>query len=321
MLEVPQSPVRLLAAERAAPDPAAPRYELDVVVASLRSSREITHNIRHGGRVRQPPSLEVLAEIVDDLTSALFPSHRGSADAGPAGFDTFVRGTLNRALGLLEEQVRRSLGFTRADDRSDGERERDALSIVRAFAASLPVVRGALVTDLRAAYDGDPAATSLPEILLGYPGMAAVICHRLAHVLHGLGAPLPARLISAVARSKTGVDIHPAASIGPSFFIDRGTGLVIGETAVVGARVRLYQGVTLGAWDVRPGATAVAIAGEQRHPTVEDDVTVHAGATVLGRVTIGRGSTICGNVWLTDSVPPGSRIEQASARQVGTGDR
>ena len=316
MLEVPQPPFRLLAMERDAPDPSAPRYELDVVVASLRSSREITHNIRHGGRVRQPPSLEVLTEIVDDLTSALFPSHRGSGDAGPAGFDTFVRGTLNRALGLLEEQVRRSLGFTRADDRSDGERERDALSITRAFAASLPVVRCALVADLRAAYDGDPAATSLPEVLLGYPGMAAVIGHRLAHVLHGLGAPLPARLISAAARSRTGVDIHPAASIGPSFFIDRGTGLVI-----VGARVRLYQGVTLGAWDVRPGATASAIAGEQRHPTVEDDVTIHAGATVLGRVTIGRGSTICGNVWLTDSVPPGSRIEQARARPVGTGDR
>ena len=147
-----------------------------------------------------------------------------------------------------------------------------------------------------------------------YPGITAVIHHRLAHPLYNLGAPLVARIISEIAHSATGIDIHPGASIGDSFFIDHGTGVVIGETAVIGRRVRLYQAVTLGAKRFEKTETGMLVKGNARHPIVEDDVVVYAGATILGRITIGRGSTIGGNVWLTHSVPPGSHISQAQTR-------
>jgi len=171
-----------------------------------------------------------------------------------------------------------------------------------------------LDTDIRAAYEGDPAASSLDEVLVCYPGITAIIHHRLAHELHRLGTPLIARIIAEIAHSATGIDIHPGADIGGSFFIDHGTGVVIGETAVIGQRVRLYQAVTLGAKRFPANENGSLVKGNARHPIVEDDVVIYAGATILGRVTIGRGSIIGGNVWLTRSVPPGSNISQAQVR-------
>jgi len=182
------------------------------------------------------------------------------------------------------------------------------------FAAVLPTIRGLLVNDLRAAYVGDPAAQGFPEIILGYPGMTAILHYRLAHALHERGAPLLARLISEIAHSKTGIDIHPGAEIGGSFFIDHGTGVVIGATAIIGERVRLYQAVTLGAKRFPVGENGALVKGNARHPIIEDDVVIYAGATILGRVTIGRGSTIGGNVWITRDVPPNSSVSQALAR-------
>ncbi len=170
------------------------------------------------------------------------------------------------------------------------------------------------MADLQAAYEGDPAATTVTEILLGYPGMVAVIHYRLARALYLLGATLIARLISNIAHSRTGIDIHPGAEIGASFFIDHGTGVVIGETAIIGDRVRLYQAVTLGAKRFPAARDGILVKGIARHPIVEDDVVIYAGATILGRITIGRGSTIGGNVWLTQSVPPESNITQAQTR-------
>jgi serine O-acetyltransferase len=193
--------------------------------------------------------------------------------------------------------------------------------IVREFAAGLPAIRGLLVSDLRAAYVGDPAATGYPEILLVYPGMMAVIHYRLAHALHRLGARFLARYISEIAHSQTGIDIHPGAEISGSFFIDHGTGVVIGETAVIGERVRLYQAVTLGARSFPTDEKGALIKGRLRHPIVEDDVVIYAGATILGRITIGRGSTIGGSVWLTQSVPPNSQITQAQLRSDERYDR
>ena len=189
-------------------------------------------------------------------------------------------------------------------------RER-AAAITAEFARRLPDVRADVVSDLQAAYQGDPAATSVSEILLCYPGIQAVICHRLAHRLYGLGAQFLARLLSDIAHARTGIDIHPGARIGRSFFIDHGTGVVIGQTAVIGERVRLYQQVTLGAKRFEVDDDGSLVKGLDRHPVVEDDVVVYAGATVLGRVTIGRGSVIGGNVWLTHSVPPNSQVHQA----------
>jgi serine O-acetyltransferase len=175
-------------------------------------------------------------------------------------------------------------------------------------------VRALLETDLEAAWRGDPAAGSVDEVLVCYPGIMAMICHRLAHELHRLGVPLIGRIIAEIAHSATGIDIHPGASIGGSFFIDHGTGVVIGETTVIGERVRLYQAVTLGAKRFPVDADGTLQKGHTRHPVVEDDVVIYAGATILGRITIGKGTVIGGNVWLTRSVPPYSQISQAQVR-------
>jgi serine O-acetyltransferase len=175
-----------------------------------------------------------------------------------------------------------------------------------------------LDSDIQAAYEGDPAARSPDEVLVCYPGIAASIHHRVAHVLYRLGAPLVARIISEIAHSSTGIDIHPGAQIADSFFIDHGTGVVIGETAVIGRRVRVYQAVTLGAKRFEKDSDGLLVKGHPRHPIVEDDVVIYAGATILGRIKIGRGSVIGGNVWLTHDVPPGSHVSQGQTRDAFT---
>jgi serine O-acetyltransferase len=279
----------------------------------LKFSREVSHNIRPKGVLRQPPSREALAKILEDLSAALFPTHYGQSELGREHIDYFVGSVLNRALVSLVKQIHRSLLFA-GDLRGHDQINRQASEIVRDFAADLPSIRGLLVGDVRAAYKGDPAASNLYEILLSYPGITAIIYHRLAHPLHRRGAPLVARLIADIARSKAGIDIHPGAEIGPGFFIDHGTGVVIGETTIIGERVRIYQAVTLGARSFPIDASGALVKGAPRHPIIEDDVVIYAGATILGRVTVGRGSVIGGNVWLTHSVPPNSHVSQAQAR-------
>jgi serine O-acetyltransferase len=305
------------AGEPPQPDSAPSRWRLDSVVAELRLSREVTHNIRPKGRFRRPPSREAIAAIVDGLAASLFPAHYGGPELAIESLDYFVGATLNQALARLVDQVRLSLSFASESESGETELAGLAQSITREFAARLPAIRGLLVHDLRAAFAGDPAAAGYPEILLGYPGMTAILHYRLAHALHELGAPLLARLICEIAHSKTGIDIHPAAEIGASFFIDHGTGVVIGATAVIGERVRLYQAVTLGARHFPADENGALVKGRARHPIIEDDVVIYAGATILGRITIGRGSTIGGNVWLTQGVAPGSQVTQAHARNNG----
>jgi serine O-acetyltransferase len=295
--------------------PAQVHWNLDAVVEQLRTSREITHKIRHQGNIRELPSKAALVGILHGLCAVLFPTHYGRAGLTDESIDYFVGDTLNTTLSLLTEQIRRSLVFG-ADSNSlaGAQLNERAVQISQDFASQLPSIRALLVSDLQAAYQGDPAATSIAEILLCYPGTAAVIYYRLAHALYLLGARLVARLISDIAHSDTGIDIHPGAQIGGSFFIDHGTGVVIGETAVIGQHVRLYQAVTLGARRFPADKTGALIKGNARHPIVEDDVVIYAGATILGRITIGRGSTIGGNVWLTHDVAPGSNVSQADAR-------
>ena len=260
------------------------------------------------------PSREALAQIVADLRAALFPAHFGAADLSDEGIQYYVGHTLDAALVALQEQVRR--GFLFACGQADeADCARLALPATRRFAARLPAVRALLGSDARAAYEGDPAARSPDEALVCYPGLAAITHHRIAHELYALGVPLVARIVAELAHGETGIDIHPGAEIGASFFIDHGTGVVIGETARLGERVRLYQGVTLGAKSFPLDEEGRLVKGIPRHPIVEDDVIIYAGATILGRVTIGRGSSIGGNVWLTHSVPPGSRVRQAQPRQ------
>ena len=187
---------------------------------------------------------------------------------------------------------------------------RNAKEIVDAFIARMPEVKRLVETDVQAAYEGDPAATSPMEVVMAYPGLYAVTVHRMAHELYRLKVPIIPRIMSELAHSKTGIDIHPGAEIGERFFIDHGTGVVIGETCVIGRNVKLYQGVTLGAlsFDKDP-VTGALVKGVKRHPNVEDDVVIYAGATILGgNTTIGRGSEIGGSVWLITSVPPNSRV-------------
>jgi serine O-acetyltransferase len=288
---------------------------LDQIVADLRDLRLKSHRSRYrDGALPELPSKTATIEVMDGLAAALFPRHFGTAGPTDESRDVFVAATLAQALPVLEQQVRRELELT-ADsaDAGAGHAER-ARRITGALAADLPNIRALLETDIQAAYEGDPAATSLDEVICCYPGITAIIRHRLAHGLHRLGVRMLPRIISEIAHSITGIDIHPGAQIGDSFFIDHGTGVVIGGTAVIGRRVRLYQAVTLGAKRFEVDEAGALIKNYPRHPIIEDDVVIYAGATILGRVTIGRGSVIAGNVWLTHSVPPGSAIAQAGPR-------
>ena len=266
------------------------------------------------------PSRDDIVSIVEALRSVLFPGYFGPSELTPENMVFHIGGTLDRARRDLREQIRR--GFCFACDNGgagcqDGDVDCDARAdlATQRFLERLPAVRRMLATDILGAYEGDPAATSPDEAIFCYPGILAIINHRLAHELYKLGVPLIPRIISERAHSITGIDIHPGAVIGEKFFIDHGTGVVIGETSVIGNRVRLYQGVTLGAKSFPLDENGNPIKGIDRHPVVEDDVIVYSEATILGRVTIGRGSVIGGNVWLTRSVPPDSRITQAQVQQ------
>jgi serine O-acetyltransferase len=287
-------------------------WDLSQLVAALRDARTGQAEAADG-RSRERPSRDAMQEILRDLRAVLFPTHFGISDFSDTSLDFFVGNRLDGALRALAEQVRRSLRYA---PHPEGPRQAQehARALVKSFAEQLPHVRRLLETDLRAAYEGDPAASSRSEILLCYPGVSALINHRLAHELYRLRVPLLPRIVSEQAHAVTGIDIHPGAQIGERFFIDHGTGVVIGETAIIGARVRLYQGVTLGARRFAVGEDGVLVKGQPRHPIIEDDVVIYAGATVLGRITIGRGSTIGGNTWVTQSVAPESHISQAKIR-------
>ncbi|MBV8628009.1 MAG: serine acetyltransferase [Paraburkholderia sp.] len=291
-------------------------WGLEQIVADLRASREQLHRTRHPRGIRELPSREAVVNIVGGLRAALFPTHYGAPDLTDESVDYYVGHTLESTLRVLTEQIRRALRFLpEYADTPDAELSERAFDVAREFGTLLPGIRALLVSDIQAAFSGDPAAQHITEILLCYPGVWAMTHHRLAHALHGLGVPLLARFINEIAHSATGIDIHPGAQIGPSFFIDHGTGVVIGETAIIGERVRVYQAVTLGAKSFAADVDGTLVKGNARHPIVEDDVVIYAGATILGRVTIGRGSVIGGNVWLTHSVPPGSSVSQGKIRE------
>ena len=290
-------------------------WGIDALVAQLRDLR--VESLETRSRRDKPPKLPSRKElqiILDGLGAVLFPNRLGLPDLNDEGIDYFVGHTLETLLRNLYKQISRELHFISGHQGVDEATHEQAITIARQFAAQLPTVRKLLDSDIQAAFEGDPAARSPDEVLVCYPGITAIIHHRLAHILYQLGAPLVARMISELAHSATGIDIHPGAQIGESFFIDHGTGVVIGETAVIGRHVRVYQAVTLGAKRFLKDDNGILVKGNARHPIVEDDVVIYAGATILGRITIGRGSTIGGNVWLTHSVPPGSNITQAHTR-------
>ncbi|PXW27380.1 serine O-acetyltransferase EpsC [Paraburkholderia caballeronis] len=293
-------------------------FNVAEIVGALQTVRqqwreEQRRSLEPGGR--ELPAREALADIVDTLKGVLFPMRLGPPDLRQESENFYVGHALDAALHALLAQARLELQYKARHGRpDDADIDARASAAVHAFAQRLPAIRSLLDSDVLAAFHGDPAAGSVDEVLLCYPGVLAMIHHRLAHELYRLGLPLLARIVAELAHAATGIDIHPGAQIGAGFFIDHGTGVVIGETSVIGERVRVYQAVTLGAKRFPRDAAGHLEKGLARHPIVEDDVVIYAGATILGRVTLGRGAVIGGNVWLTDSVPPGAHVTQAISR-------
>jgi serine O-acetyltransferase len=267
-----------------------------------------------GGRAILP-SRDAVIQIVEDLRSVFFPGYFGTADVRAESLHFFLGATLERTIRALEEQVRRAVSFCERHDYFTCDHcAKTSQRVATGFLAKVPTIRRLLASDVEAAYEGDPALKNRDEAIIAYPGMMAVTNQRIAHELHVLGVPLLPRIMTEHAHALTGIDIHPGARIGEKFFIDHGTGVVIGETCIIGNGVRIYQGVTLGAKSFPLDAQGKPIKGIDRHPVVEDDVVIYSGATVLGRIVIGKGSSIGGNVWLTHAVPPGSQITQAEAK-------
>lgn len=293
-------------------------FDLADIVRGLRGARDAwrsAHNRSREARGRELPSPQAVEAVVEGLKAALFPMRLGPQDLRQESEDFFVGHTLDAALQSLTRQALLELRHaSREAPPLETELHDRAANAVRSFAQSLPDIRRLLDTDVLAAWQGDPAARSVDEVLLCYPGVLAMIYHRLSHRLYQLGLPLLARIVAEIAHSRTGIDIHPGATIGAGFFIDHGTGVVIGETAIVGDRVRLYQGVTLGARSFPADEKGRLEKAWPRHPIIEDDVVIYAGATILGRIIIGSRSVIGGNVWLTDSVPADSNVRQAKAQ-------
>jgi serine O-acetyltransferase len=253
------------------------------------------------------PSRQVVWGIVEDLLRILFP---GFLEAGVESSEEIADKTAERLPSVerrLKAEIEKGLRF-RKDREPPDERSHKARAAALKLLGEIPAIRDILSTDIEAAYEGDPAATSNEEIIVAYPGLQAIAVQRLAHVLYEEGIPLVPRVMTEYAHSLTGIDIHPGARIGKRFFIDHGTGVVIGETTTIGDNVKIYQGVTLGARSFQKDAQGRVIKGTKRHPDIDDDVTIYSGATILGDVRIGKGSLIGGNVWLVHSVPPKTRM-------------
>ena len=254
--------------------------------------------------------------LLGRVMAVLFPGCSGAAASHASGKEG-----LERAIAAIAASLER-LAFGALAPQCGGKgpddppaRRRRAAGIAREFVLGLPDLREILQQDAVAAYEGDPAAKSVAEVVLAYPGMYAITVHRIAHALYMLDVPLIPRMMSEIAHSKTGIDIHPGAKIGPRFFIDHGTGVVIGETCVIGRNVKLYQGVTLGALSFRKNEDGTLTKGVPRHPILGDNVTVYAGANILGRIRIGDGAVIGGNVWVTSDVPAGAKLVQGKAHR------
>lgn len=255
---------------------------------------------------------KAVIRVLEEFISVLFPGCYLTHEVGGADLAARARAVLGHATSALQEQVRMAFEYACEKEKCNTECPecaKHADEVVATFLDALPSILCTLQDDVQAAYEGDPAAKSTMEVVMSYPGVYAVIVHRLAHELSRAEVPLIPRMMSEYAHSKTGIDIHPGAQIGPGFFIDHGTGVVIGETCVIGKRVKLYQGVTLGALSFEKDAQGRLVKGIKRHPDVEDHVVVYAGATILGGKTrIGKGAVIGGNVWLTHSVPARAKV-------------
>lgn len=284
-------------------------------LSDAKAMQGLYHQHRHGDPL---PSTPALLEIISLCRAVLFPGYFGksSLDSGTIGFSIGV--DVERLYNLLVEQIEAGLCFT--CDRqergcNDGDLRGKAKEVASTLINRLPELRCVLATDVEAAYLGDPAAQNYGEVISCYPAIKALTIYRLAHELYTLSVPLIPRILCELAHSETGIDIHPAAQIGKYFTIDHGTGVVIGATCIIGDHVKLYQGVTLGAKSFQLDDDGNPIKNVPRHPILEDGVIVYSNATILGRITIGRGAVIGGNLWVTHDVEPGVTMKQAKGHQ------
>jgi len=280
--------------------------ELEDVVSAVTASYENGRLIDSLGTANLPNKRQVI-EALNHLKAVMYLGYYATGALDESRVRYLVASHLYPTYEILVEQIRRAVsyeGFRTAGEPRPAEWPHDtAVALLK----KIPAIRALLSKDVLAAFQGDPAANSVEEIIFSYPSIEAITVHRIAHELSCEGVPMLPRIMAEHAHSLSGIDIHPGAQIGESFFIDHGTGVVIGETCTIGNNVKIYQGVTLGALSVARGPAA--LRGTKRHPTIEDDVTIYAGATILGGDTvIGKGSVIGGNVWLVESVPPGSHI-------------
>ena len=263
---------------------------------------------------RELPSRAAVIDVVKELRSVIFPGYFWNDSAAKVFPEYFAGYRLNDLYDRLKEQIEIALLYAQPELEQEGAAE-EADRICAGFFEQLPEVQQRLLKDVQAGFDGDPAAKSKEEIISSYPGLFAIYVYRLAHLLYKEEVPYIPRIMTEYAHGKTGIDINPGATIGDYFFIDHGTGVVIGETCIIGNNVKLYQGVTLGAKSFPLDADGKPIKGIPRHPILEDNVIVYSNATILGRITIGQGATVGGNIWVTENVPPGARIVQTKAKK------
>jgi serine O-acetyltransferase len=277
------------------------------------SYRSVCHRHLHDTPM---PSLNNLKKTVDLLREIIFPGYYGDSEVRGESIRYYLGVNTERAFNLILNQIHAGLCFSCTDDSIDDsyDHKKEAYQMAIGFIAQLPEIRRVLTTDIDAVFLGDPAAQSKGEIIFCYPAIRAITNYRIAHALLKLNVPLIPRMIAEMAHSETGIDIHPLAEIGESFTIDHGTGVVVGATSIIGKNVKLYQGVTLGAKSFPLDEKGNPIKGIPRHPIVEDNVIIYAQATILGRIVVGEGSVIGGNVWVTSNVPPGSKIIQFKPR-------
>lgn len=289
----------------------------------LLSDPKTYNEVCHEHHLGEPlPSIDKLEKIVGLTREILFPGYFGETSLRSNTVRHYMGVYIDELFEMLSEQILAGLCFT--CDQREGmdiqERSSFAQGLAADFISYLPEIRRKLVTDVEATFVGDPAANSQSEVIFCYPTIRAISNYRIAHRLLELGVPLIPRIISEMGHSETGIDIHPGAQIGESFSIDHGTGVVLGATCIIGNNVKLYQGVTLGAKSFPLDENGNPIKGVPRHPIIEDDVIIYAQATILGRIRIGKGSVIGGNVWVTNNLPPNSKIVQFKAREASFKD-